>query len=115
RALRRTLRRLPRGAVWIGRRHRPRPGEPQVSPPDSEVVLMKKTLALMALGLSACTDALPSPPISLNAPTAIAVAKGRVCLNFSVQDKISTPIFEACEDDAPGAIGLVVNENSDRL
>lgn len=76
---------------------------------------MKKTLALMALGLSACTDALPSPPISLNAPTAIAVAKGRVCLNFSVQDKISTPIFEACEDDAPGAIGLVVNENSDRL
>jgi len=67
------------------------------------------------VALLGCSDTIPTPPLSLNGPTAVAIATGRVCLNFSVADRISTPIFEACKEDEAGAIGLVVNENSDRL
>lgn len=78
---------------------------------------MKLNVAAILTGslLAACSDTVPTPPISLNGPTAIAVATGEVCLNFSVADNISTPIFGACAEDEKSAIGLVVNENSDRL
>lgn len=78
---------------------------------------MKLNVAAILTGslLAACSDTVPTPPVSLNGPTAIGVAMGRVCLNFSVADNISTPIFGACREDEKSAIGLVVNENSDRL
>jgi len=65
--------------------------------------------------LAACTDITPIPPVSLDGPTAIAIARGRVCLDLQADGDARIPIFSECAEGRLGAIGLVVNEQSDRL
>lgn len=75
---------------------------------------MKRILFPICL-LAACTDITPIPPVSLDGPTAIAIARGRVCLDLQADGDARIPIFSECAEGRLGAIGLVVNEQSDRL
>ncbi|MEZ4458651.1 MAG: hypothetical protein R3E66_02765 [bacterium] len=65
--------------------------------------------------LTACSDITPTPPVSLDGPTAMTVARGRVCLDLQSDGDTRIPIFSECAEGRLGAIGLVVNEQSDRL
>lgn len=75
---------------------------------------MKRILWPICL-LAACSDVTPVPPVSLDGPTAIAVARGRVCLDIRAVGDMRVPIFSECAPGRRAAIGLVVNEQSDRL
>ncbi len=75
---------------------------------------MKRILFPICL-LAACTEVTPIPPVSLDGPTAIAIARGRVCLDLQSDGDAKIPIFSECPAGRLGAIGLVVNEQSDRL
>lgn len=75
-----------------------------------------KRIALSAILLSAaCTEVTPTPPVSLEGPTAIAVARGRVCMDLLADGDARIPSFGECTEGRKGAIGLVVNEQTDRL
>lgn len=80
---------------------------------------MKRHLAIALITVaagSACRETTLVPPRSLNSPTAIAVARGDVCLRtFEDVDRVLQFELEACGADERGAIGLVTNEQSDRL
>lgn len=55
-------------------------------------------------------------PASLSGPRAMTVAKGEVCLaSVEVVDGIFEPFVTACEDEKTGSIGLIVNDQLDRV
>lgn len=68
---------------------------------------------LLVSALIGCQDPIATPPTSLSGPTAIAVATGKVCLDI-VDDEV-TPVFDDCQEGRRAAIGLIVNEHTDRL
>ena len=74
------------------------------------------TICLVAGLLTACRDTTLVPPRSLDSPSAMAVARGKVCLatGEDAERVVRYAIFP-CEDGEIGAIGLVTNEQSDRL
>ena len=71
-------------------------------------------VALAVLG--ACRETTLVPPRSLNGPTKIVVSRGDVCLTtFETENRVVDFVIEPCEPGEEGAIGLVINERSDRL
>ncbi len=68
------------------------------------------------VALSGCRETTLVPPRSLEGPTKIAVARGDVCLTtFENLDKVIEYTISPCEAGERGAIGVVVNERSDKL
>ncbi len=77
------------------------------------------------LGLAtACQDPVLVPAASLDGPTAIEFAVGTICLRGDDSGNLRTVVKEICADRDPsnsgeprkvGGVGLLVNENSDRL
>lgn len=79
----------------------------------SRLFLVVMVLLLASLG---CRDPTLVPPRSLESPSAMAVARGDVCLvTFDDADRVQRFEFKPCEDGERGAIGLITNEQSDRL
>lgn len=62
--------------------------------------------------LFACGEIQLTPPQSLRSPTNIIVARGDICVTSRDVGGVTTHALDPCED---GAVGLVVNEQSDRV
>lgn len=81
--------------------------------------MVRKTtwMALAAVAATiSCREPTRVPPRSLDSPTAMAVARGDVCLTTFQDDlRVVQYSIDPCADDAEGAIGLITNEQSDRL
>lgn len=74
------------------------------------------TLLLLLVPASACRETTLVPPRSLDSPSALAVARGEVCLStFEDAERVVQYELGPCADGERGAIGLVTNEQSDRL
>lgn len=80
---------------------------------------MKRTgaaLAVVAVAALGCRDTTLVPPRSLDSPSAMAVARGDVCLTtFEDSQRVVQYDLVACPEGEVGAIALIVNERSDRL
>lgn len=82
---------------------------------------MRQALPYLALTIavvvaSGCREPTLVPPRSLDSPTSIAVARGGVCLTtFESAERVIQYVVERCEGGERGAIGLIANEQSDRL
>ena len=71
---------------------------------------------MTVLALVGCRDTTLVPPRSLDSPSAMAVARGDVCLTtFEDADRVLQYDIAACDGDERGAIALITNEQSDRL
>lgn len=78
--------------------------------------ILTAALTLSTVALVGCRDTTLVPPRSLDSPSAMAVARGNVCLTtFEDADRVVQYEISPCEGDERGAIALITNEQSDRL
>ncbi len=72
--------------------------------------------ALLALCCASCSQPQVIVPASLDSPRAMTVVRGLVCMSsVEVAEGILEPVLSACPDATRGAIGLVVNDQINRV
>ncbi|MFW5968603.1 MAG: hypothetical protein ACOCV2_13850, partial [Persicimonas sp.] len=79
------------------------------------LALLVASLALLCVA-TGCPEDQATPPGSLEVPRDVEIVQGPVCME-SVESSagVVRPQVRRCEDDERGAIGLVTNQESDRV
>lgn len=71
---------------------------------------------LILIATLGCNQPELVPPRSLDSPSSVAVARGDVCLTtFEDLERVIAYTVDPCPEGQTGAIGLVANEQSDRI